>query len=106
MEEPRSTGRDNSAPALRALFVATLACVAFGVYLRVQSFGFPGHLTFDEHHFVENARNYLARAKDWNDHPPLGKLLMASAMRVLGDTPIGWRITSLLFGFGTIALSF
>ncbi len=90
----------------RPIWLLVAAGVAFGVYLRVQQLGFPPRLTFDEHHFVENARNYLAGRPDWNDHPPLGKLLMALCMRALGDGPVGWRAAALMFGLGSLALAF
>jgi dolichyl-phosphate-mannose-protein mannosyltransferase len=83
-----------------ALLVA--AMLLLGIWLRVHAFGFPNSFIFDEHHFVENARNYLHHQADWNDHPPLGKLIIAQSMHWLGDNSIGWRIPSLVFGFVTI----
>lgn len=81
-------------------------CLVAGAMLRAQSLEFPAHLTFDEHHFVENARNYLHHRPDWNDHPPLGKLIMAAPMHLLGDTSFAWRLGPLLFGYANIALAF
>jgi dolichyl-phosphate-mannose--protein O-mannosyl transferase len=89
---------------LRPLTLVCVLGIAFGVVLRVQQLGFPPTLTFDEHHFVENARNFLAGQPDWNDHPPLGKLLMAGAMQALGDTSVAWRLVSLLAGLANLAL--
>jgi dolichyl-phosphate-mannose--protein O-mannosyl transferase len=77
---------------------------ALGAYARLNAFGFPPSFQFDEHHFVENARNYLHHANDWNDHPPLGKLMMAWCMRTLGDNPVGWRTAALVSGALTILL--
>ncbi len=77
--------------------------LVLGIVLRVHAFGFPSSFMFDEHHFVENARNYLNHQADWNDHPPLGKLLIAQSILWLGDNSVGWRIPSLVFGFVTIA---
>jgi dolichyl-phosphate-mannose--protein O-mannosyl transferase len=82
-----------------------LGLVALGVWLRMVDVGFPAGLTWDEHHFVLNARNYLAHAHDWNDHPPLGKLLLAIGMLALGDTSTGWRVMPMLFGIASIALA-
>ena len=95
-----------SPPTLRAFFRTRLAplallCTAMlgvGFALRVHAFGFPDTFLFDEHHFVENARNYLAGKKDWNDHPPFGKLLIAASISLFGDDPVGWRAPALLFG--------
>jgi dolichyl-phosphate-mannose--protein O-mannosyl transferase len=98
--------QDGRSPSTRPLLFVCAASVAFGVYLRVQQLGFPPTLTFDEHHFVENARNYLAGRPDWNDHPPLGKLLMALSMQLIGDSPVGWRVTALCFGLASIVLAY
>src|SRR5262249_45966470 len=57
-------------------------------------------------HFVENARNYLTGQADWNDHPPLGKLLMAAAISLLGDTSLAWRLAPSLCGLLSIVLAF
>jgi dolichyl-phosphate-mannose--protein O-mannosyl transferase len=80
-----------------------LGClVVFGIYLRLHDFGYPPQLQFDEHHFVETARGYLKHQPDWNDHPPLGKLILAYAMKRFGDTSVGFRIPSLIAGLLTI----
>lgn len=86
-------------------FVCALS-VGLGVYLRAQHLSFPDGFSFDEHHFVQNARNYLLGRADWNDHPPLGKLLMAGAMWTLGDNAIAFRSTALVFGVASIAVAF
>jgi dolichyl-phosphate-mannose-protein mannosyltransferase len=89
-----------------ALASACAILVSGGVVLRAQNLGFPNRLTFDEGHFVENARNYLQGVADWNDHPPLGKLLMAAAMQAFGDNSLGWRIVPLALGIVSIALAY
>jgi dolichyl-phosphate-mannose--protein O-mannosyl transferase len=75
-----------------------------GLYLRVHAFEFPPTFLFDEHHFVENARNYINHRADENDHPPLGKLIIAGFIQVLGDRPAGWRAGGLLAGILTVLL--
>ncbi|HVV48192.1 MAG TPA: glycosyltransferase family 39 protein [Polyangia bacterium] len=90
--------REPGAPvALLALVLIVAGCA-----LRLHAFRFPSTLLFDEVHFVENARNYLAGRADWNDHPPLGKLLIAASIRVAGDGPLGWRLPALVLGLLTI----
>lgn len=74
------------------------ALFALGAWARVRHFAGPAGFLFDEHHFVENARNYLAGRADWNDHPPLGKLIIAASIRLLGDQSLAWRLPSALCG--------
>ena len=80
------------------------ALLLLGALLRVWHYGEPSGFTFDEHHFVENARNYLAHKADWNDHPPLGKLTEALAIRCFGDHAWAWRLPSLLAGYASVLL--
>jgi dolichyl-phosphate-mannose-protein mannosyltransferase len=80
------------------------AMLLFGIFLRIHAYDYPSGFLFDEHHFVENARNYLHHKADWNDHPPLGKLIIAQSILALGDSSAGWRLPSLVFGFLTIIL--
>jgi len=81
------------------------ACVACGLWLRMHELWRPPFYAFDEHHFVDNARNYLLGSADGNDHPPLGKLLIALGMELFGDTGAGWRSAPALFGAASIALA-
>ena len=104
--QPRLVAQVREAVLANPLLVSVCAAlVVGGVWLRAQHLMFPPNLSFDEHHFVENARNYLAGRADWNDHPPLGKLLIALMIRLRGDNAVAWRTAPLLFGFGTIVLA-
>jgi len=87
------------------LLAACVALVVFGIVLRTVDLGFPHGLSWDEHHFVVNARNYLHREHDWNDHPPLGKLLLSLGFLAFGDTSVGWRAVPVVFGLANIVLS-
>lgn len=89
-------------PKLSPFAVIVAAMLLLGVFLRVNAFGYPNAFMFDEHHFVENARNYLHQQPDQNDHPPMGKLIIAQSIRLLGDNSVAWRIPSLIWGFITI----
>lgn len=79
--------------------------ILLGIWLRARQIGVPEGLAWDEHHFVKNAQNYLIGAPDWNDHPPLGKLLIAASIHWLGDDAIGWRCSALAAGVASIALA-
>lgn len=97
---------DSASSRWGPLLVTLLAMVAFGVYLRLLHLGIPGDLTLDEHHFVRNARNYLSGLPDWNDHPPLGKLLIAVAIATVGDTSLAWRLVPAGLGIAVLGLVF
>ena len=98
---PANRGGDSVRYAVAALCIGLLF---LGLVWRLTGLDYPRTFSFDEHHFVSNARNYIAHQADWNDHPPLGKLVLVPAMRVFGDRGLGWRLSSALFGLAMIAL--
>jgi len=89
------------------LLLAALCVLAvgIGVYLRAQRLGHPPGLAWDEHHFVRTAQNYVSGHHDWNDHPPLGKLLIAQSIVWFGDTASSWRAPMLLSGLLNVVLA-
>lgn len=91
--------------AQRATTVVLSTMIVAGVVLRVRGIAFPPRFTFDEHHFVPNARRYLLGEPDDNDHPPLGKLLIAVGILLFGDNPTGWRAASLIFGLQSLVIA-
>lgn len=86
------------------LQTALLAAVIFAVshFAFLAGVATPDNLYFDEVHYVPAARQMLgadASAPQLNPmHPPLAKQLMALSIDVFGDTPLGWRYASVLFG--------
>ena len=86
------------------LFALLFALLLVGVLLRVHRLDDPKVLKWDEVHYVETARAYLAHQYAYNDHPPLSKLIIAAFMAVIGDSPVAWRLPSLLFGLGNFAI--
>lgn len=90
-----------SRPSAPLFSLLILLCLV-GVVLRFTGLEFPSGLTWDEHHFVKNARNYLRGEADWNDHPPLGKLAMALSISWLGDDSFSFRLPSVLFGLVSV----
>jgi dolichyl-phosphate-mannose-protein mannosyltransferase len=89
-------------------FAITALCVALlclGVVWRFIDLDYPRTFSFDEHHFVSNARNYIGHRPDWNDHPPLGKLVLIPAMLIFGDRGLGWRLSSAILGLAMVVLA-
>ncbi len=89
-------------------FAITALCVGLlclGVVWRFIDLDYPRTFSFDEHHFVSNARNYIGHRPDWNDHPPLGKLVLIPAMLIFGDRGLGWRLSSAIFGLAMVVLA-
>ncbi|MFZ5889956.1 MAG: phospholipid carrier-dependent glycosyltransferase [Myxococcota bacterium] len=91
-------------PALTSSLL--LIMILGGVILRVQHLGDPQLFTFDEELFVKNAHNYLLGLPDANDHPPLGKLALASGMLAFGYNTLGFRFASLCFGIQNLFLAY
>ncbi|HEY3595466.1 MAG TPA: phospholipid carrier-dependent glycosyltransferase, partial [Polyangiaceae bacterium] len=80
--------------------------LGLAVQWRVVYLDFPPSFTFDEHHFVENARNYIQQRADWNDHPPLGKLILVPSMLAFGDNSLSWRLPAMTFGLALVAVAY
>ncbi len=54
---------------------------------------------FDEVYFARAAENYVNhQIPDERTHPPLGKLIQAVGVAIIGETPFGWRIMGVIFG--------
>lgn len=99
--------RDHRLP----LALLVLLCLA-SLASRSAWIGTPDRVVFDESYYVNAARvingdrppggaaySTFALGVDPNrEHPPLGKVLIAASIRLLGDRPTGWRAPSLLFG--------
>jgi dolichyl-phosphate-mannose--protein O-mannosyl transferase len=113
--------RARSAPVVLLAVVSLLSLAARAAWLgepcRDPCRSHADHLlVFDESYYVNAARviaglpppaneNYAdARLGDDPnaEHPQLAKLLMAGSIELLGDKPIGWRLTPLVLG--TVAI--
>ncbi|MFC1892992.1 phospholipid carrier-dependent glycosyltransferase [Chloroflexota bacterium] len=65
----------------------------------------PAEPLFDEQHYVPDARSIVQGSGTSRlEHPPLGKLFIVSGISLFGDTPLGWRFFSILFGAVCIVL--
>jgi dolichyl-phosphate-mannose-protein mannosyltransferase len=78
-----------------AIFVLGLASFLVGIEE-------PREPYFDEIHYLPAIRQMLDPAAPGErlnrEHPPLAKELMAVGIAIWGDTPLGWRCMSALFG--------
>ena len=89
--------------------IAAALCAFAGLALFLFGIGRPATIYFDEGYFVPEARAFIQGIPNPNPQcpplakPPLGKLLMAMAMEVAGDTPFGWRLGSAISGALTLA---
>jgi dolichyl-phosphate-mannose--protein O-mannosyl transferase len=97
-----------SVPHYSVTAVAVTAAIIFVIahFALLVGVSTPEKLYFDEVHYVPAARQMLepvTSAPLLNPmHPPLGKQLIALSIRSFGDTPLGWRYPSVLFGAITI----
>lgn len=62
-------------------------------------------MIFDEVYYVDGARDLLkygvevsGSSPEFVVHPPVGKWMIASGIRVFGDNPLGWRFATALVG--------
>jgi len=79
-----------------ALFAGSLALFLWGV-------GAAREVYFDETWYVPTARAFLNSGEILHqEHPPLGKMLIALGMAMFGDDLLGWRAMSALFGALTL----
>ena len=93
------TARADPLPASRDPIVWCWAIAAGFFALTLHRLAIPSKEYFDEIHYLPAARNLLALSELKNpEHPPLGKELIALAIRIAGDTPFGWRIGSVIAG--------
>jgi dolichyl-phosphate-mannose-protein mannosyltransferase len=90
----------NNTAGRTVLFAAVIFVVAHFAFLA--GVAAPDKFYFDEVHYVPAARQMLSAdmsAPQLNPmHPPLAKQLIALSIDVFGDTPLGWRYASVLFG--------
>lgn len=85
-----------------AILLGAVAQALFLVRLAV-----PHRMVFDEIYYVPAARAMLERHYLLNrEHPPLAKELIALGIRLIGDTPLGWRFMSTLAGTATVLAVF
>ena len=67
----------------------------------------PTERVLDEYKYIDPAKGILAGTYDnCPDGPPLGKLILASSIALIGDNPLGWRTPSAICGALTLVAIF
>ena len=82
-----------------------LLILAFSAIVRFVNLGRPKELVFDEIYYVDAARDYLKYGVEIEKgtaefivHPPVGKWIIASGIKLFGDNSFGWRFSTALLG--------
>jgi dolichyl-phosphate-mannose--protein O-mannosyl transferase len=88
-----------------------LLILAFSAIVRFVNLGRPNELVFDEIYYVDGARDLLKYgveiekgSAEFIVHPPVGKWVIASGIKLFGDNSFGWRFSTALLG--TISILF
>lgn len=102
------------------LFRVLLSIMLVGSFLlKLYHLEFPKEHYFDEVYHAFTAQHYLHQDRTAYDiwatppegfayewvHPPLAKLAMAGFMALVGENSFGWRLGSVIFGTGVIAMT-
>jgi dolichyl-phosphate-mannose-protein mannosyltransferase len=104
----RSASESSSVPSLSVGRNVAIAAVIFVIahLVLLIDVATPEKFVFDEFHYVPAARQMLepvGSSPILNPmHPPLAKQLIALSIESFGDTALGWRYGSVLFGALTI----
>jgi dolichyl-phosphate-mannose-protein mannosyltransferase len=85
--------------------IAPIVIALISFFLRTFNLGSIKTLIFDEVYYVDGARDLLAHGvevagpnSEFVVHPPLGKWMIASGIKLFGDNPVGWRIATAFVG--------
>jgi dolichyl-phosphate-mannose--protein O-mannosyl transferase len=116
-ERATSTGGEGAFDTLltsrRADVLISIFFVVFGLVFYLIRIEEPPKYIYDEVYHAYTASQYASGNTDawlWSTkapkpdvayewtHPPLGKLIMTVGILIWGDTPLGWRFASAIFG--------
>jgi dolichyl-phosphate-mannose--protein O-mannosyl transferase len=85
--------------------IAPILIAIASFVLRIINLGLPKGFIFDEVYYVDGARDLLKYGVEVSGsnpefivHPPVGKWLRASGIKLFGDNEFGWRFASAVFG--------
>ena len=85
--------------------IAPILIALASFVLRIINLGIPKGFVFDEVYYVDGARDFLKHGVEIDGanpefivHPPVGKWLIASGIKLFGNNEFGWRFASAVFG--------
>ena len=85
--------------------IAPLVIALASFILRLFNLASIKSLIFDEIYYVDGARDFLkygvevtGSQPEFVVHPPVGKWMIASGIKLFGDNALGWRFTTALVG--------
>ena len=85
--------------------IAPILIAIASLAIRLINLATPKGFVFDEVYYVDGARDFLkygvevAGSKpEFIVHPPVGKWLIASGIKLFGDNEFGWRFATAIFG--------
>lgn len=85
--------------------IAPLVIAALSFLLRLWDLASIKSFIFDEVYYVDGARDLLKYGVEVSGskpefvvHPPVGKWMIASGIKLFGDNPLGWRIATAFIG--------
>ena len=85
--------------------IAPIIIAIASLALRLINLATPKGFVFDEVYYVDGARDFLkygvevtGSKPEFIVHPPVGKWLIASGIKVFGDSEFGWRFATAIFG--------
>ena len=86
-------------------FIAPVLIALASFLLRLFHLASIKSMIFDEVYYVDGARDLFkygvevtGSKPEFIVHPPVGKWLIASGIKIFGDNPMGWRFTTALIG--------
>jgi len=91
--------------------LAPIVIAIISLALRLINLSTPKGFVFDEVYYVDGARDFLkygvevsANKPEFIVHPPVGKWLIASGIKIFGDNEFGWRFATAIIGVALILL--
>ena len=87
-------------------FAAPVGLAVLVLVTRLPRLDRPRAMVFDEIYYALDAADLLRHGVESNPaHPPLAKWLIAGGIRLVGFTPVGWRLAALVAGIVLVLLT-